>query len=435
MAKLHPPTTVLDIAQRLESNGFEAWCVGGAVRDALLGETHLDWDLATSATPDEVRQLFGARRTIPVGIDFGTVGVLDRVGAMHEVTTFRRDVKTDGRHAVVEFGVSLDDDLARRDFTINAIAYSPRRDEVRDPFDGRGDLHRRVVRAVGDPDARMREDRLRALRGIRFAARFGFAIEPATRQAMDASAPFLGRLSPERVKQELDKTLEQVRRPSDALAIWKESGAFASLIPALSGVSRSALAVPDFVARPGPARRPARRSIRYAGLLATLSPSVAERVLVGLRSSKAESRTVMELVAAWHAHGPALAAALDNGQAPSDGTVRRWVAGISRLAVGSFMRLVRAMWCAERAAGRAAPSESAVRDLYRRMLVVALRDPIDLGSLAVDGEDLRRAGIPVGPGLGKILQALLAAVIDDPARNTPDWLIGEATRIHGAESG
>ena len=93
MTRLHPPPTVLEIAQRLEDAGFEAWCVGGAIRDALLGEPHLDWDLATSATPDEVRELFGARRTIPVGIEFGTVGVLDRDGTMHEVTTFRRDVQ------------------------------------------------------------------------------------------------------------------------------------------------------------------------------------------------------------------------------------------------------------------------------------------------------------------------------------------------------
>jgi len=211
MIVLTPPRTVLEIADALEDAGYEAWCVGGAIRDALLGHPDLDWDLATSATPVQVREVFGSRRTIPVGIDFGTVGVLDRAGTMHEVTTFRRDVRTDGRHAEVEFGVSLNDDLARRDFTINAIAYSPRRNEVRDPFDGRGDLARKLVRAVGDADARMREDRLRALRAIRFAARFGFTIDPPTYAAIEASAPFLRRLSPERVKQELDKTLEQVR--------------------------------------------------------------------------------------------------------------------------------------------------------------------------------------------------------------------------------
>src|SRR6185503_12860916 len=198
-----------------------AWCVGGAIRDALLGHPHLDWDLATSATPPDVRRIFGHRRTIPVGIDFGTVGVLDRDGRMHEVTTFRRDVKTDGRHAEVEFGVSLDDDLARRDFTINAIAYSPRLDEIRDPFGGREDLERRLVRAVGDPEARMREDRLRALRAIRFAARFDFVLDASTRRAIEGSAPFLSRLSRERVKQELDKTMEQVCRPSAALLTWK----------------------------------------------------------------------------------------------------------------------------------------------------------------------------------------------------------------------
>src|SRR6266566_503377 len=123
MIALYPPPPVLEIADQLENAGFEAWCVGGAIRDALLGHPDLDWDLATSATPAQVRELFGMRRTIPVGVEFGTVGVLDRNGTMHEVTTFRRDVRTDGRHAEVEFGVSLDDDLARRDFTIKEATH------------------------------------------------------------------------------------------------------------------------------------------------------------------------------------------------------------------------------------------------------------------------------------------------------------------------
>ncbi len=131
------------------------------------------------------------RRTIPVGVEFGTVGVLDRNKVMHEVTTFRKDVKTDGRHAVVEFGASLDDDLARRDFTINAIAFDPASGELRDPFDGQTDLKRGIVRAVGVAIDRMTEDRLRALRGIRFAARFRFHLEPGTWSAIKASAPHL----------------------------------------------------------------------------------------------------------------------------------------------------------------------------------------------------------------------------------------------------
>jgi tRNA nucleotidyltransferase (CCA-adding enzyme) len=145
--RIEPPAAVADLTAVLERAGFETWCVGGAVRDALLGHAHLDWDLATRATPNEVRKVF--RRTVPVGVEFGTVGVFDRDGRMHEVTTFRRDVRTDGRHAEVEFGASLNDDLARRDFTINAIAYSPSLQELRDPFGGRDDLQRGLIRCVG----------------------------------------------------------------------------------------------------------------------------------------------------------------------------------------------------------------------------------------------------------------------------------------------
>lgn len=428
MNRLHPPETVLEIANQLEAAGFEAWCVGGAIRDALLGHPHLDWDFATSATPPEMRELFGARRTIPVGIDFGTVGVLDRDGRMHEVTTFRQDVRTDGRHAEVQFGVSLEDDLARRDYTINAIAYSPRRKEVRDPFDGQRDLADRIVRAVGDPDARMREDRLRALRGIRFAARFGFTIDPATFRAIADSGPHLGRLSMERVKQELDKTLEQVRCPSSAFGLWQSTGAFAALVPALATVPAAAFLVTDHLAMPGVATRPARRTLRFAGLLAALTAGQATAVLTTLRASRHEIQTVGALIESWSTYGGPMAEALMAAGAPDDALVRKWVAGIGRLRIAGFMRLASAVWRVAAANGVASPSPASARSLYRRMWRSALRDPIDLGALAIDGDDLRRAGIPAGPGLGKILQALLAAVLDDPAKNTADWLLQEAKR-------
>jgi tRNA nucleotidyltransferase (CCA-adding enzyme) len=194
------PDEVLEIARTLESAGYEAWCVGGALRDALLGHPHSDYDFATSATPAQVMTLF--RHTAPVGEKYGTVGVLDRRRVLHEVTTFRRDVTTDGRHAVVAYGVSLDEDLARRDFTINAIAYHPLRREWHDPFGGRSDLDRRIVRAVGDPTQRFREDYLRILRCLRFAARCGFAIEPATWAAAVEAGPGLAQLSAERVRDE-----------------------------------------------------------------------------------------------------------------------------------------------------------------------------------------------------------------------------------------
>jgi tRNA nucleotidyltransferase (CCA-adding enzyme) len=416
---------VLEIADRLEEAGFEAWCVGGAVRDALLGHPHLDWDLATSARPEDVRKLFGHRRTIPVGIDFGTVGVLDRDGKMHEVTTFRRDVHTDGRHAVVEFGVSLDDDLARRDFTINAIAYSPKRGEMRDPFHGRADLEAKLVRAVGDPDERMREDRLRALRAIRFSARFGFAIDDATHRAIAASAPYLGRLSPERVKQELDKTMEQVRRPSEALRVWQSSGALATLIPEIAAVSARDLAVVDCLAQPGLSRRPGRRLLRFAGLFAALDGTAAARAMTALRSSRAEVQSVGGLVDRLHSFVPAVAERVAQG-APTDLEVRRWVARLGRLEVPAVMRLASARWSADRSAGIHAPAPAAVRSLYRRMLRSAFRDPIDVGSLAIDGDDLRSTGVRPGPVLGKVLTALVDRVIEDPSRNTRDWLLREA---------
>lgn len=429
MRTLNPPPAVLEIADRLEEAGYEAWCVGGAIRDALLGHPHLDWDLATSATPAQVRELFGHRRTIPVGVEFGTVGVLDRNGKMHEVTTFRRDVKTDGRHAEVEFGVSLEDDLARRDFTINAIAYSPKLKQVADPFGGQRDLDAKVVRAVGDPDARMREDRLRALRAIRFASRLGFAIEEPTYRAIMDSAPFLGRLSPERVKQELDKTMEQVALPSSALRIWRSSGAFSTLVPELANATDEALAVPDFLAVPGSPVRPARRALRFAALLAEMSAKEAVGVMSRLRASKVEIQLVEALVDRWHRLGAEIARSLDTMMPPDESQVRRWVASIGRLHVGNFMRLASGIWAARASFGDAAPTPASVRSLYRRMLRSAFRDPIDLGGLAIDGDDLRAAGIPPGKSLGRILGSLLESVIDDPARNTRDWLLREAEEL------
>ena len=372
-----------------------------------------------------MRDLFGFKRTIPIGVEFGTVGVLDTDGRMHEVTTFRRDVRTDGRHAEVEFGVSLDDDLARRDFTINAMAYSPVRDELRDLFGGQSDISKKLIRAVGDPDARMREDRLRALRAIRFAARFGFSIDPPTRAAIESSAAFLGRLSRERVKQELDKTMEQVRCPSEALLIWQSSGAFESLIPQLHAMAATSLTVPDRLAIPGPPKRPARRSLRYAGLFTGLSAKDAERILISLKASKNEIQWITALVDKWRRLGREMGESLAIG-VPADMQVRRWVAAIGRLDVGAFMRLAAAVWGV--GGDGQAPTLQSVRRLYRRMLEIALRDPIDLASLAIDGDDLRRAGIPPGRSLGMILRWLLETVIDDPAKNTADYLLQEAQR-------
>jgi tRNA nucleotidyltransferase (CCA-adding enzyme) len=436
MHRLKPTRSVLDIASRLEGAGFEAWCVGGAIRDALLGGDPLDWDIATSATPEQVRELFGNRRTIPVGIEFGTVAVLDEQRVPHEVTTFRRDVKTDGRHAEVEFGVSLDDDLARRDFTINAVAYRPSTNEIRDPFGGREDLAARMVRAVGDPDTRMREDRLRALRAIRFASRFGFQIEPATRAAIGASAPFLTRLSAERVQQELVKTMEQVERPANALRLWRDTGALAVLVPALQGVSELALETLDRMPRNGAGGRalPQRTSNRMGALFLDVPPGQTRQALLDLRVSKHETNWVVGLAERWQRLGAEIAAALVAG-APTDLQVRRWVASLGRLETGPLLRVALARWQAERAAGGAAPSDAAVRALHRRMRRVLYRDPIALADLRVGGDDLRRAGIPTGPIYAKILNALLERVLEDPARNTPEALLAEVPRLAASFGG
>lgn len=421
--RLQPPDTIREICRTLEQAGHEAWCVGGAVRDALLGIETLDWDIATSAHPDAVQKLF--RRTIPVGLKFGTVGVLDSAGALHEVTTFRHDVETDGRHAVVRFGASLEEDLARRDFTINAIAVHPERLELRDPFGGRADLERGLVRAVGDARERMREDRLRALRALRFAGRFGFSIEPATWDAIKESAPHLSRLSMERVKQELEKVMEQVERPSETMERYRDTGALSTLVPSIADAPRERFAALDHLAKPGLASRPSRRLLRLAALFVepgSPPPRDLGKTLKALKFSNVEARATEELAAA--------AALVTLGADLSDVALRRLVAEVGRLTVPSLARL---LW-ARASAGSAGSAESGTSwtrtrgiALYRRAMRIAWRDPIALGDLAVDGDDLRRAGVAPGRAIGETLARLLDAVLEDPTRNTQDQLIRLAT--------
>ncbi len=435
------PGPVIEIVRTLRAAGYETWCVGGAVRDAMLGLVSLDWDLATAATPNVVRKLF--KRTVPVGIEFGTVGVLDGRGTMHEVTTFRRDVQTDGRHAVVEFGASLDDDLARRDFTINAIAYDPMARSLHDPFGGARDLAAGIVRAVGDAEARLREDRLRALRAIRFSARFGFEIEAATWQAIVGSAPFLDRLSPERVKQELDKTMEQVRVPSRALRRWREAGAFASLIPALATVSDASLAAVDCLPLPGPPTRPQRRALRVAALFGDVDGKAVESALKALRCSNQDIAWIGALAGHWQQLGPVLTAAVAGDADMSDAAIRRLAAQVGRTRVSALLRLAAAHWHAASSSDlvgtatspRVRPARvppARVRSVYRRALHIAFRDPIEIGDLAIDGDDLRGAGIRPGPLYGRVLSALLAGVVDDPTSNRRDTLLERARVIAAA---
>ncbi|HWG35403.1 MAG TPA: CCA tRNA nucleotidyltransferase [Gemmatimonadaceae bacterium] len=423
MPLMQPPETVVEITRVLEAAGYEAWCVGGGVRDALLGIPNLDWDLTTSARPLQVRKLF--KRTVPVGIEFGTIGVLDEKNIMHEVTTFRSDVETDGRHAVVKFGESLEDDLARRDFTINAIAYSPSRDELRDPFGGQRDLAERVLRAVGIAKERMREDRLRALRAIRFASRFGFTVDTATWQAILVSAPHLGRLSPERVQQEIVKTMNQVALPSTAFRMWRDSGAFAELVPGLAGITDVELLALDHLRLPQLARRPQRLQLRLAGLFSAARPGTVHAMLKALRFSNADAAWVGGLVERWHEMGRGMKNELMRPEAPADSVLRSWAGHAGRTRLAPLLRIADAHWWAERERGRPAPSRERVESVYRRAIRIAYRDPVEVSDLAVNGDDLHAIGI-TGRQLGQTLRALLQYVLEDPSRNTPDMLLSRA---------
>jgi tRNA nucleotidyltransferase/poly(A) polymerase len=441
--KLDPPETVRGIAKRLEDAGFETWCVGGAVRDALLGHPHLDWDLATAATPPEVRKLF--KRTVPVGIEFGTIGVIDHNNVMHEVTTFRKDVQTDGRHAVVEFGASLDDDLARRDYTINAMAYSPSKDELRDPYGGRTDLEGKLIRAVGDPRDRMREDRLRALRAIRFAARFGFDIERDTWDAIVESAPELSRLSAERVKQEIEKTMDQVPLPSKAFAMWRDTGAFGTLIPALAHVTDEQLLPLNHLRRPLLPGRPARRTTRIAGLLASMPGPTVRKTLKDLRFSNTDTEWIAILVERWQQLGPAMTTALlkaeevgaadpwSMDQSPSSAVLRTWAASAGRTRLAPLLRLADAFWWAARQSGEPAPYKQTVASVYKRAIKIAYKDAISLSDLRIDGSDLEKLGLH-GPAVGATLRKLLDAVIADPRKNTYDELVKIVKSLDGTGS-
>jgi len=382
------PEEVLRIARVLEDAGHEAWCVGGALRDTLLGDPHSDFDLATSARPEEVQRLF--RRTAAIGVEHGTVGVIDRERVMHEVTTFRRDVETDGRHAVVEYGASLNDDLARRDFTINAIAFHPLRGEWRDPHGGKRDIEARVVRAVGDPEARFREDYLRILRAIRFAARFGFTIEPATWEAARAAARGLGRLSAERVREEWFKGLRTARELGTLVRLWHESGAAAVWLPELRRPDEGGL--PSAELSPPP---------RDPVLLMALLSSDPAGVLRRLRASNAEIARAEAMAA-----GPAEPAAQD------DVAVRRWLAAVGGTAddLAALNRLRR---------GHEPAWLRAVTAIRQR------GDPLTRGQLAVTGRDLEALGLS-GKNIGETLAALLDRVLEEPAANTRERLLALA---------
>ena len=381
MAELQIPAEVLKIARRLEDAGFETWCVGGAVRDNLLGLPNHDFDLTTAAPPADIQKLF--KRTVPVGIEHGTVAVLDAQGQPHEVTTFRKDIQTDGRHAVVEFGVSLMDDLARRDFTINAIAYHPLRHEWRDPFQGEQDLAKRLIRSVGDPNWRFQEDYLRILRALRFSARFEFRIHARTLEAAKANIQGLAQLSAERVRDEWFKGILTAKKVSKVVGLWRAVGATRIWLPELGAGSRE----------PGAVDRLPRDPVLITAYLAKDPASL----LIRLKCANKDIE-----------RGRAIGKWRDNYPEPKDpAAIRRWLSAVGEYADDLLALLP-------------APGSP----LPKAVAAVRAKDPpLALKDLAVRGDDLIEAGIRPGPDVGDTLQRLLEEVLEDPARNTREYLL------------
>jgi len=377
--RLEIPREVLSIAKKLEEAGYETWCVGGAIRDALLGAPHNDFDLTTAAPPPEVQKLF--KRTVPVGIEHGTVAVLDTHNQPHEVTTFRKDIKTDGRHAVVEFGVSLIDDLARRDFTINAIAYHPLKHEWRDPFAGAADLEKKVIRSVGDPNWRFQEDYLRILRALRFSARFEFRIHSRTLEAAKANAQGLGQLSAERVRDEWFKGIQTAVRVSKLLELWMDVGAARIWLPEISR---------DWAKAKRQIDKLPRDPVLTSAFLATDAASLLTRLKCANRDIE-RGRAIGQ----WRDNYP---------DVKSPAVIRYWLSQVGEY-VDDLLTL---------APDGVAKAVGAVR---------ATNPPLALKDLAVKGDDLIAAGVRPGPDVGEVLKRLLGEVLDDPAKNTKEYLL------------
>ena len=387
VAELRIPPEVLKIAKQLEDAGFETWCVGGAVRDNLLGLENRDFDLTTAAQPADVQKLF--KRTIPVGIEHGTVAVLDANNQTHEVTTFRKDIQTDGRHAVVEFGVSLMDDLARRDFTINAIAYHPTRHEWRDPFQGEADLGKKLIRSVGDPNWRFQEDYLRILRALRFSARFEFRIHSRTLEAAKANIQGLAQLSAERVRDEWFKGIQTAKKVSKLVTLWRDVGATRIWLPEMGAESTEQKAGS---AEQGAVDKLPRDPVLISAFLAKDPASLLTRLKCSTKDIE-RGRAIGQ----WRAKYPD----------PKDPVaVRRWLA-----AVGPYADDLLALLPAPR---------SLLQGVER---IRAGGEPLTLKDLAVKGDDLIAAGVRPGPDVGETLARLLEEVLEDPDRNTKAYLL------------
>ena len=392
----------------LHKAGHAAYAVGGCIRDSLLGLAPHDWDLCTSALPQQVLDLFGTGQCIPTGLQHGTVTV-KYGGKLYETTTFRTEGSySDGRHPdAVAFVPEVREDLARRDFTINAMAYNAEEGLI-DPFGGREDLACGLVRAVGVPHQRFTEDALRILRLYRFAARFGFAIDPATGQAARELCPHLDCVSVERITEELTRLLA-APRPGK----WMEPEVFRVVLPELFAPE---ITPPFEAARAALDALPAGLEevpARLAALLLPLGEAGARRALKHLRCSNALTDEVTTLVR-------------EAGLSPEKEPTARMLQAkrlLGRLQPDTVRRLTAlgAALAPEQAGAFAALEAEAAR-------LTAENACCRVGQLAVNGRDLMALGLPPGPGLRRQLEALLEAVITGQLPNTRDALLAAAEK-------
>ena len=426
----------------LHAAGYAAYAVGGCVRDSLLGRTAHDWDLCTSALPQQVMELFGTEQCIPTGLQHGTV-TIKYGGQLYETTTFRTEGSyTDGRHPdAVQFVPDVREDLARRDFTINAMAYNEAEGLV-DPFGGQKDLQNGLLRAVGEPQQRFTEDALRILRLYRFAARFGFALDAATARAARQLAPHLDCISAERIQEELAKLLAAPQPGA-----YLEPAVLAVVLPELTPEGLTA-AKPVVDACPaGEENLP----VRWAALLGALGETDTRRVLKRLRCSNACIEETAVLVretagkgvcgsfsedrplgwdpaAAGSRAGDGMARFVSEEKAPVHVPVHAGEVAIRQLLGRYGLRTVERL-CALCAAlhPQNAPACALAAQWARQLEAdgVCCR----VSQLAVNGRDLMAAGIPAGPALRRVLEALLDGVISAEYPNEKTALLAAAQKI------
>lgn len=397
----------------LHAAGYAAYAVGGCVRDSLLGRTAHDWDLCTSALPQQVMELFGAAQCIPTGLQHGTV-TIKYGGQLYETTTFRTEGSyTDGRHPdAVQFVPDVREDLARRDFTINAMAYNEAEGLV-DPFGGQKDLQNGLLRAVGEPQQRFTEDALRILRLYRFAARFGFALDAATARAARQLAPHLDCISAERIQEELAKLLAAPQP-----GVYLEPAVLAVVLPELTPAALEA-AKPVVDACPaGEENLP----VRWAALLGALGEADTRRVLKRLRCSNACIEETAILVRETAGKG------VCEEKAPAHAPVHAGEVAIRQL-LGRYGLCTVERLCALCAALHPQNAPACTFAAQRARQLEADGVCCRVSQLAVNGRDLMAAGIPAGPALRRVLEALLDGVIRAEYPNEKPALLAAAQKI------